>query len=203
MNLEERTRALLDFVEAHRAMRCKELLSAAEARAQAIRNEARREARMRLRAALAQERERAAREIALAQAQLNTRRRQHRQREANVLLREAANRLPDELARRWLDPQARARWAGAMLAHAAALLTDGGWEIRHPSDWPATEREGAARALASPPRGALRFTADPAIRAGLQIHAGHNVVDGSIAGLLADRAAIEARLLARLEESRA
>jgi hypothetical protein len=120
-----------------------------------------------------------------------------------VLLREAAKRLPDELARRWRDPQARARWAGAMLAHAAALLTDGDWEIRHPSDWPAAEREVAARRLAPVSRLAVRFTADPEIRAGLQIHAGHNVVDGSVAGLLADRAAIEARLLSRLEDHQA
>jgi hypothetical protein len=49
----------------------------------------------------------------------------------------------------------------------------------------------------------VRFTPDPAVRAGLRVHAGHNVVDGSAAGLLVDRAAIEARLLARLEESRA
>jgi hypothetical protein len=203
MKLEERTRLLLDLVEAHRAKRCEELLSAARARARAIRGEAWREARMRLHAALGQERERAAREIALAQAQFNTRLRQHRQREANELLREAARRLPDALARRWRDPPARAQWAEAILMHAAALLPDGEWEIRHPPDWPAAERERAVRALAHPPRGAVRFTPDPASRAGLRVHAGHNVVDGSAAGLLVERAAIEARLLARLEESQA
>jgi len=203
MKLEERTRALLDLVEAHRAGRCKELLAAAEARASAIQKDAWREARARLHTALAQERERATREIALVQAQRNTRQRQHRQREANALLREAVTRLPDELARRWHDPQARARWTEAIIAHAAALLPDGEWEIRHPSDWPAAERERAARALASRTRGAVRFAPDPAVRAGLRIHAGHNVVDGSDAGLLADRAAIAARLLAHLEELRA
>jgi hypothetical protein len=203
MKLDERTRALLDLVEAHRAERCKELLAGAEASARAIRKDAWREAKARLHAALTQERERATHEIALAQAQLHTRQRQHRQRAANALLREAANRLPDELARCWRDPRARARWAEAILAHAAALLPDGDWEIRHPSDWPAAERERAVSALARPPRGAVRFTPDPEIPSGLRIHAGHNVVDGSAAGLLADRAAIEARLLARLEEARA
>jgi len=203
MNLDERTRALLDLVEAHRAARREELLSAARAKAQVIRNEAYREARTRLHEALAQERKRAVREIALAQAQFNTRARQHRQREANVLLREGGNRLPDELARRWRDPPARARWAEAILVHAAALLTEGPWEVRHPPDWPVAERERAAQALAPSLRGAVRFTPDPAIHAGLRVHAGHNVVDGSDAGLLVDRAAIEARLLVHLEESRA
>lgn len=203
MTLEQRTRALLDLVETHRAARCEELLSAARAKAQVIRNEAYREARTRLREALAQERERAAREIALAQAQFNTRVRQYRQREANVLLREGGNRLPDELARRWRDPPARARWAESILAHAAALLTQGQWEVRHPPDWLAAERERSAQALAPRLRGAVRFTPDPAIGAGLRVQAGHNVVDGSLAGLLVDRAAIEARLLVHIEERRA
>lgn len=203
MTLEQRTRALLDLVETHRAARCEELLSAARAKAQVIRIEAYREARTRLREALAQERERAAREIALAQAQFNTRVRQYRQREANVLLREGENRLPDELARRWRDPPARARWAESILAHAAALLTQGQWEVRHPPDWLVAERERSAQALAPRLRGAVRFTPDPAIGAGLRVQAGHNVVDGSLAGLLVDRAAIVARLLVHLEERRA
>ena len=203
MNLEQSTRALLDLVEAHRAARCEELLSAARAEGRVIRNVAYQEARTRLREALAQERVRAAREIALAQAQFNTRVRQHRQREATVLLREGVNRLPVELARRWRDPLARARWAEAILVHAAALLAEGPWEVRHPPDWPVAERERAAQALAPSLRGAVRFTPDPAIRAGLRVHAGHNVVDGSAAGLLVDRAAIEARLLVHLEDSRA
>lgn len=204
MNLDERTRALLDLVGAHRAARCEELLSAARAKARVIRNEAYREARTRLREALARERERAAREIALTQAQFNTRARQHRQREANMLLRKGGNRLPDELARRWRDPPARARWAESILVHAAALLTEGGqWEVRHPPDWPVAERERAAQVLAPSLRGTVRFTPDPAIRAGLRVHAGHNVVDGSLAGLLVDRTVIEARLLVHIEENQA
>lgn len=203
MNLEQRTRALLDLVEAHRTARCEELRSAAREKARAIRNEAYREARARLHEALAQERERAVRAIALARAQRDTRVRQHRQRETGVLLRQGEDRLPDELARRWRDPAARARWAESVLVHAAALLAAGPWEVRHPPDWPAVEGERAARALAPELRGAIRFTPDPAIRGGLRVHAGHNVVDGSVAGLLSERGAIAARLLVHLEDSRA
>lgn len=201
MILEQRTRALLDLVAAHRAARCEELLSAAREEARSICNDAYREARARLHEALAQERSRAARAIALAQAQLSTRVRQHRQREASALLREGENRLPEALVRRWQDPRARARWAESLLAHAAALLAEGPWEVRHPPDWPGAERQRAAGSLAPGLRGAVRFTPDPSIRAGLRVHAGHNVVDGSAAGLLlADRGAIGARLLAHLEE---
>lgn len=200
MNLTERTRALLELVEAHRAARCAELLSAAREKARAMRKEAYREARARLHEALARERDRAGRATALAQAQLDTRVRQHRQREVSALLRAAENRLPGALARRWQDPPARARWAESVLADASAVLPEGPWEIRHPPDWPAAERERAAASLAPARRAAPRFTADASVRAGLLVRAGHNVVDGSAAGLLADRAAIGARLLAHLEE---
>jgi hypothetical protein len=200
MTLEQRTRALLDLVEKHRAARCGELLTAAREKARALRSEAYRAARARLRESLAQERDRAARGIALAQAQLNTRLHRHRRRETGLLLQEAAARLPDGLARRWQDPPARARWAESILAHAGALLAGGPWEVSHAPGWPDAERERAMQALAPEIRGGIRFAADPAIRAGLRVRAGHNVVDGSAAGLLADRATIEARLLVHLEE---
>ena len=46
---------------------------------------------------------------------------------------------------------------------------------------------------------APRFDADVGVSAGLKIMADGNVIDGTLAGLLADRADFEARLLRQLE----
>jgi hypothetical protein len=43
------------------------------------------------------------------------------------------------------------------------------------------------------------FEADAAIAAGVKVVAAGNAIDGTLAGLLADRPAIEARLLRQLE----
>jgi hypothetical protein len=45
----------------------------------------------------------------------------------------------------------------------------------------------------------LQFEADPAIHAGLKVVANGNVIDGTLAGLLADRHEFEAQLLRQLE----
>jgi hypothetical protein len=44
------------------------------------------------------------------------------------------------------------------------------------------------------------FEHDPAIAAGFVVTCGHNVLDASLDGLLADRPALEGRLLQGLEE---
>jgi hypothetical protein len=44
------------------------------------------------------------------------------------------------------------------------------------------------------------FEHDPALAAGVVVVCGHNVLDASLDGLLADRAGIEGRLLQRLED---
>ena len=53
--------------------------------------------------------------------------------------------------------------------------------------------------LAVDARVAPRFDTDASIAAGLKVVDGTNVVDGTLAGLLADRADVEARLLRLLE----
>ncbi len=47
----------------------------------------------------------------------------------------------------------------------------------------------------------MSFVEDPGVRCGLRIAADHNVVDGTLEGLLADRAEIGARLLDLLGDS--
>lgn len=201
MNLRERTQALLAVVDEYRRRRCAELLEPAEAQARQIVRAALAEARRRVRTAIAEERQRVAAEVAAAEARLATERRLAAQRRATRMLALAWDRLRDELARRWRDPDSRARWVGAHLARALQALPGGAWTIRCAPDWPAPERDAALQRLAAQGVRDVRVEPDAAIAAGLRVQAGHNVLDATLDGLLADRTAIEGQLLELMEEA--
>jgi hypothetical protein len=152
-----------------------------------------------MRSAFKEERERREARIAAAQARLQTHRRLHAQRRAAALLGAGWERLPGVLLERWLDPHSRQAWIGRVVAEAGGALR-GQWRIAHPADWPEGERDALRSAVASEGT-APQLEADRTIAAGLRIAAGGNVIDGTIAGLLADRAEIGARLLWHMEDA--
>lgn len=184
--------ALLDLVEAGRAQQCAAILGEAEARNAALRRQSIDEARARLRQAFEEQRRHQAERIDAAMARLATQRRLHEQQHTATLLALARKRLPQELHACWADAQQRNAWVAGTLAAARRQLPAGNWTVMHAPGWPADERA----TVASP---SLRFTEDPALGAGLKVSAAGNVVDGSLAGLLAGRAEFEARLLRALE----
>jgi hypothetical protein len=201
MNLESAQRALLDLVEADRARQCAAILGDAEARAQALRRQTQAEALARLRQTFDEQRQLQQQHLAAALARLATRRRLQAQQRSSALLREAWQRLPAALQARWQQPAARAAWVAGVLRAAQACLPQGAWRIVHAADWPAAERQALADALAGPLGERPRFEPDDSIGAGLKIAVEGNVIDGTLAGLLADRAAIDARLLQHLENA--
>lgn len=192
--------ALLAIVEADRAAKRGAILDAARAQAAALVADAHAAARARMRAAFAEERDLVATRIAAARANLETRRRIARQQRAAALLAAAWEKLPAMLLTRWRDADARRAWAASVAEDARRVLPRTAWTITHASGWPEAERAAFAGGLAA--NGIVAsFVEDPAVRAGLRIAADHNVVDGTQAGLLADRAEIGARLLALLGDS--
>ncbi|HUH94461.1 MAG TPA: hypothetical protein VL742_15130 [Casimicrobiaceae bacterium] len=201
MTLDARVRALLDLVEADRSRRSEAILGAAQARAAETLAAARVAAREGLHAAFREERERREARVAAAQARLQTHRRLHEQRRAGALLSFAWARLPDALVRRWLEAPSRQAWVARVLHEARAVLLPGRWRIEHARLWPPEERDSLGadlcRALGTPPE----FVENDAIRAGLRISAGGNVIDGTLAGLIGDRVEIGARLLRHMEEA--
>lgn len=201
MTLEQQTRALLDLVEADRARRCAQLLDDATRRADALCRQAQAHERARMREAFEAQRRVHAQHLAAAQARLATRRRLHAQQRTTALLQRAWQQLPAALHARWLQPASRAAWVTAVLGSARSRLPQGRWRIVHPDDWPAAERQTLGAALAADHDTTATFQADPAVRAGLKIISGGNVIDGTLDGLLADRTAVEARLLHHLESS--
>lgn len=198
MNASEKLSALLRIADDFRAERCDALLSAADAESRRILGEAHRGARRRLREALTPGRDRHATEIADAGTRLATQRRLRGQRRLVAALDEARPRIEAALRHRWQTSGGRARWAAHHLAIAMKRLPAAPWIIRHAPEWAADERELAARWLQGHGIADVRFEPDAAIEAGVKVITGHNTLDASLAGLLADRTEIEARLLHHL-----
>lgn len=191
---------MLKLVEEHELGRCREALARAHVQAQQIRREALRAARARMHAhirALKQERRRA---LALASAELDTAQRQHRNRCDYALIETGLKQLEAALTERWQAADARHQWIESLVRNARVRLPRERWEISHPPGWAESEQRELAARLA-PGLGAVPgYRADPGIRAGLRVRAGTALLDGTLDGLLADRAAIEALMLAELAE---
>lgn len=200
MTASRQAEALLALVEADRAGKCGAILGAAREQAAAIRRDAHEAARERMRAMFAEERERRAARVAAGRADLETRRRIGLQRRAAAQLAAAWQALPRALTGRWQGGDERAAWIAGAVADARRLLPGSTWRVAHAAGWPQAERAALAAALAGDGI-AVTFEENAAPDAGLRIAAGGNVVDGTLAGLLADRAEIGALLLALLDES--
>jgi hypothetical protein len=201
MNTEQQMRALLDLVEADRARQCARILGDERGRAAALLSQVHADARARMRQAFGEQRALRRERIAAAQARLATQRRLHEQQRTAALLRLAWDRLPGTLLALWRQAASRSAWTAHVIASARARMPGGPWHIAHAPDWPAAERQALAQKLAADSGVAPLFEPDTTVSAGLKVTANGNVIDGTHGGLLADRSAIEARLLRRLEVS--
>lgn len=201
-NVETQMQALLTLLEQDRRRQCDALMADARARARAVLRQAQDDARSRMRAAFAAERQRLEQQTRAAAARLQTERRLSEQERRAQLLRLAWDMLPDALLQRWQDPDRRGKWVAQAIDSAQRLLPRDSWMLSVAPGWPAQEREQALRSVASR-LGAMPGCSEFAeLQAGLLIMAGGNRLDATLAGLLADRAAIEARLLDYLERQR-
>ncbi len=199
MSLESRTQALLDVVDADRKRRCDAITDDARTRAAATIAAAHGEARVRMRSAFEEERRRFETRVAAGQARLLTHRRLHEQRRAESLLAAAWQELPAALCDRWRQPEFRQSWIETVIAEARKVLPRETWRIAYGPGWSDDERAALASTLTTTSGGPPELIVDDAARAGLRVSAGGNVIDGTLAGLLADRAEIGARLLRTLE----
>jgi hypothetical protein len=199
MSITETEQALLAVVDASLRKQVGAILGEADERAHAILKEAHERARRAVRTAFLEARVRTEERMVTLQARVATARRLHDQKRASEILAAEWGSLPAALAQRWRDPAARRRWAEHAARGALGRLPREGWRIAHPADWPEGERAALVAALAADLGSPPAFVADPAIKAGLRINAGHNVVDATLDGLLADRAAIGAQLLSLTE----
>lgn len=201
MDLERRTQALLTLVEQYRERRRQELLAPAHDEARETISAALGEARRRVATTIAEERKRYVVETGAVEAALATDRRLASQHHAVRLLEAARQDLRQRLAAQWTEPQARARWTATHLRRAlAAVPHAAAWRIEHHPAWNAEQRAADIEALRAGGVTDVQLVADDGIAAGLRVISGHNVLDATIDGLLADRTQLEGRLLHYLVE---
>jgi vacuolar-type H+-ATPase subunit E/Vma4 len=195
LTLAQRTAALLDLVDSYRAARSAQILEPAREQARALLRTARAEGRRRVRTAIAEARQRLAAEVGAAQARLATERRLTEQQRAVQVLQQAWSALDESLRRRWHDAPPRRLWCEAHLTRALEALPHERWRIECAADWPADERDAFTQRLREAGISDVAWQPRDDIAGGLRIRAGNNLVDATIEGLLADRAALEGRLL--------
>lgn len=193
-----RAQALLGRVEDSRRERRERSLEEGRQRANELVARARAEARARTIATARDERERQNRRLGAARAELLTRTRQLEQGLAAKLLGRGWERLRIELSERWRTPVGRARWGRALIARAAEVLTPGRWTLQHPTGVAKTELEALASQIQEVAGEPPTLEAKPDIEAGLRILADGATLDGSVEGILSDKASVEGRLLVEL-----
>lgn len=196
--VEAQVETLLTLVEQHRAARCSELLAQAEERRHTLLAEAYSEARARMHEAVLTERRRGQDKLDATRAQLATRARQQQHQTALLLLQQGWELLGQALLQRWKTAPQRRQWIDALLHQALQRLPRCAWVIEHPPGWDSAECTAMQEALRAHCGGMPQLRADEQIDAGLRICAAGACLDGTAEGLLADRAAIEAQLLAQL-----
>ena len=199
MTLEDNERRLIRMVEQQREEQCRELRERAQSEGRELLRKTYRRTRRRLRAEAASERTRALAQTSAARAELETKRRRHRQQLSTVILQAARERLPQRLFETWQDPQVRAAWIATALDQALEKLPPGAWRIRHPADLDTNSCSALVQRLQDHLRQPPELVPDPQLPAGLVISCTGVVLDISTAGLLQDRDAIEARLLALVD----
>lgn len=194
--LDAQVQRLLDIVQAYQQEQCEALLSEAQRESQGVIRQAYQLARRNMHEDLELTRRHIRDTMAAARAKQHTLMMQQSHTAASSFLEQCWQALQPSLCARWQQPDCRRQWLAKILATATAVLPAADWLIEHPTDFSAQEQQQLreqAQALADVTPD-LRSTPD--ITAGIRISADGASVDGSLHGLLSDRTALEALLLA-------
>ena len=198
--LERQYQHLQQLVQDQENQYCQKVLEDAQTSARQIVGHAHQQARLRMHAAVEEERFQARHQLDTARAQRQTQARQAEHKAALLMLQDGWEQLNEGLVARWQAAEARQGWIEGLLQQAMASLPRCRWHIEHPPLWPEQEREALAEKIRQHCAQEPSFEALASIQAGLHIHSDGAHLDGSHRGLVADRNAIEARLLAIIQQ---
>jgi hypothetical protein len=199
MKVQDQEKALMDLVEEYQETECRHTLEKATEEAARIVSRVYKENRQLLHERVVAERKRAEARIRMAQAELETTRRRHRQQSSLALLKKGWQQLKPRLELRWQDLALRKQWVDVVLRGALETLPRRNWIIRHPPGWDEQEQKAVVTELANQLETSPLFESEQRIHAGLIIESDGNRLDATPDGLLTDRDALEARLLALLD----
>ncbi|HVN46816.1 MAG TPA: hypothetical protein VMT66_16425 [Steroidobacteraceae bacterium] len=193
--LEGQVQGLLELVERRREQRTGEICAQRDAQVREILRTAKAEARESLHQAVARERARMSQGVRQAEARAELETRQRAQRETLTLLRQMWDRAAAALESRWSAGRQRSAWLTAAVCEAGRLFPERSWSIEHAAGLGHEEQSRAeAQALDAGAR-EISWQLAPQLRAGLRVRTSGACLDASVAGLLAQRADIEARFL--------
>ena len=193
---EAQVARMLEIVQRYQQEQCEAILSQAQLEADSVRRQAYTEARRRLRQDVIQSRENLQRETAALKAKQQTQDKRRRHALEKQYLQQAWQLLEQQLMQRWRQTDLRQDWLQCLLAAATEALPKGAWSIEHPVDWPAEEQNSFAQRVRSLTGQAASLIPSDSLTAGVLLRFAGVSVDGTVAGLLAQRSRIEAEFLA-------
>ena len=177
---------------------CRELRDAAAAQAAQLVAAAHDRARSRLKAAALEKRRRVEEHCRKVRVKLETRRREEQFAELGKRLGDGLAMLPAALAERWADAEPRGAWCRMVLDGSALAMRRGAWRLEVAPGLSAAERAELAERATTLAGRVVAMEEIAELRAGLAVvHEGVRF-DGTVAGLLADGARVQAALLAEL-----
>lgn len=182
---------LLQQIARHQEEACRQILEAARAQAEEWIATAKAEAKRRTTLAKKAEKERRTEAQATLRARQATELRQQRLRQTQAILAQGWTLLLEAVIRHWESPEHRVIWLRMVRQRAEGLFADAPWHIQHPPHW--DPAEWGSHPLE------IRFQADPELTAGWRIGCRGAWLDGSLQGMMANRQALSALLLAQLE----
>ena len=189
-------RAMLEGIEQDLAQRRQAMLDEAKREVRSRLRDARRQAKRRMTAAVAEEREQWYTSLRRASAALAARLRRKQQEQDSQQLQQGEQALRAALVARWEDAAARREWAAILLQDALDRFPPDSWLVEYPAPLAASEAE---ELLARPlPEVRLAIEPAPDLEAGFRLRRGEACLDMSVAGLLAQREEIAGELLAEI-----
>lgn len=188
---------LLGVVVENREKRCQEVRDRAIQQAAEIISQAYKKSRGRLHRHVNELREKYRLRVKSARARNQTLLRQQHHKEERALLDVAWPMLRTAMIALWHSPETRWQWIEAGITMARGRLRQQGWRIEHPPEFSKADRQRVEQMLA--PDRLPELTACDDIDAGIRIVLDGTVIDATLAGLLKQRNAIEARLIERIK----
>ena len=191
---------LLGVVVENREKRCLELRENAQQQAGEIIRQAYSKGRLRMHYHIEALREKYSARVNAAIARNQTLLRRQHQKEDRAMLDIAWPLLREAILALWNEPVSRRKWLDAAIASAATGLREHDWRVEHPPGLGAEDIKRIKQAFSHAKDKGPELSARDDIEAGIRIIAGGTVVDATLEGLLQQKTAIEARIIARIRQ---
>jgi hypothetical protein len=189
---------LLKVVDQYENEHCNAIRDRASAHAAKIIREAYVHARERTTRSIEEIRSQSLQDLKMAEANLQTKIRLARHKLDEAFLEQAWVQLRDALCKRWLDVERRNEWLNEIIQQADASLVSRSWLMECPDTLSDKECAELKSQLDTLGLDSVEMKPGKDINAGLRICAGGACIDGTVDGLLKQRARIEEMFLASI-----